>query len=86
MWKHSENGNSTKPEALDTATSKKWNYIRKDFELVPAEEDRPEHWQWLEKKVLKKDWETYMQVADHGEALEDVYAALTELAEIITEV
>lgn len=86
MWKRSENGTTEKPAALEIDTSKRWNYVRRNFVLVEAAEDRPAHWEWEEKKVLKEDWETYMQVADHSDALEDVYAALTELAEIITEV
>ena len=85
MWNTAENGTSVKPDALDTTSSKKYNYVRKDFVLVPATEEIPEHWQWQEKKVLKEDWETFTQVMSHDEALEDVYAALTELAEIIIE-
>lgn len=81
MWRKSES--IVKPAELDTTSSKRWNYIRKDFELVEATEDFPEHWEYLENKVLKEDWETYTKVIDHGEALEDVYDALAELAEII---
>lgn len=51
--------------------------------LVPAEEDRPEHWTWEEQKILRADWAVYEQVLEHGEALDDVYEALTELAEMI---
>ena len=85
MWQKAENGNTTKPAALDTTSSKRWNYVRKDFELIEATEEVPAHWRWMEKKVLKEDWGAFMQVAEHSEALEDVYAALTELAEIIEE-
>ena len=85
MWITAENGSSVKPEALDTASSKKYNYIRKDFVLIEATEETPEHWRWQEKKVLKEDWETYTQVMSHDEALDDVYAALTELAGMIEE-
>ena len=85
MWRKSENGNSTKPAALDTTSSRKWNYVRKDFILIESTEEIPEHWEWMDQKVLKEDWETYTKVIDHGDALEDVYAALTELAEIIEE-
>lgn len=85
MWYKNGNGDSIKPQALDTTSSKLYNYIRKDFNLIPATEEIPEHWEWMENKVEKKDWETYMQVADHTVALDDVYAALTELAELIEE-
>jgi len=83
MWKIAENGNSVKPETFDTTSSKKWNYIRKEFELIEATDDMPEHWKWLENKISKEDWETYQNVMEHGQALDDVYDALTELAEII---
>lgn len=83
MWKRCENGSSVKPAALDTTSSKKWNFVRKDFELVAATEEIPEHWAWLENKVSKEDWEVYSNVAEHSEALDDVYAALTELAGLI---
>jgi hypothetical protein len=87
MWYRTENGSNVKPDALDTTSSKKWNYVRKDFELIPAVEGEhnpiPEHWTWMENKVSKEDWEVYTNVAEHGEALDDVYAALTELAELI---
>lgn len=89
MWKRCYSATSVKPESLDVTSSQKWNYIRKDFELIEASGEEgheiPEHWTFLENKVLKEDWETYTQVIDHGEALNDVYAALTELAEMIVE-
>ena len=83
MWKKVENGDSIKPESLDVTSSRKWNYVRKNFELIEATDDYPEHWEWMEIKVLKDDWETYKEVMDHSEALDDVYAALTELAEMV---
>ena len=85
MWRRVENGSSTKPAKIDTVSSKKWNYIRKDFELIEATEEIPEHWAWMENKVSKEDWETYTAVLEHTDALGDVYAALTELAEMIVE-
>jgi len=83
MWKKVENGDSVKPESLDTTSSRRWNYVRKNFELIEATDDYPEHWEWMEIKVLKDDWETYKEVMDHSDALDDVYAALTELAEMV---
>lgn len=83
MWYKSENGNSDKPAALDTESSKKYVYVRRNFALVAAEEDRSEHWTWEEQKILKSDWAVYEQVLEHGAALDDVYEALTELAEMI---
>ena len=58
-------------------------FVRRNFVLVAAEEERPEHWTWEEQKILKTDWAVYEQVLEHGEALDDVYDALAELAELI---
>lgn len=85
MWRRVSNGDSAKPEVLETATSERWNYVRKEFTFIEAKEDVPAHWEYDENKVLKEDWETYMQVSDHNTALDDVYAALTELADMILE-
>ena len=83
MWYRNENGSNVKPAVLDTESSKVYVYVRRNFVLVPAEEDRPEHWTWEEQKILRADWAVYEQVLEHGEALDDVYEALTELAELI---
>ncbi len=83
MWKKVYSATSERPDALDTTSSKKWNYVRKDFVLIEATEDYPEHWEFLEMKVLKSDWETFSSVMEHKDALDDVYDALAELAELI---
>lgn len=84
MWKHNENGSDTKPSDIDQISSKVYVFIRKDFELIPSDgEDRPAHWCWMEQKIKKSDWELYEKLLNHDIALDDVYAALTELAEII---
>lgn len=83
MWYKSENGSIDKPESIDSDSSKVFVYIRKNFNEIAATEDVSAHWEWMEQKIRKEDWETYQEVMDHGVALDDVYAALTELAEII---
>lgn len=83
MWYRNENGSSTKPATLDTTSSKIYNYIRKDFELVAATEERDEYWCWQETRIPKEDWALYESIMGHDAALDDVYAALTELADLI---
>ena len=65
MW-YKVTGGETKPPELDTTSSKRWNYVRKNFEYINAIElngqDRPAHWEWDEQKVLKDDWDMYLQV------------------------
>lgn len=89
MWYDNENGSLDRPDELDTTSSKAYVYIRKDFVEVPekvVEEDIiPAHYRWKETKISKEDWEIYAKVLDHDGALDDVYEALTELAEMITE-
>lgn len=83
MWYYNENGSADKPEVIDNTSSKKFIYVRKNFTEVHATEEIPAHWKWMEQKIRKEDWATYQEVMDHGVALDDVYAALTELAELI---
>lgn len=73
------------PGSLDTTSSNRYNYVRRNFEQLPATEELPERWTWEEQKIEKKDWETYRTVMAHDTTLEDVQSALIELAEIITE-
>ena len=83
MWYRCENGSDVKPGVLDTESSRKYVYVRRNFVLIEAEEERPAHWVWEEQKILRDDWAVYEKVLEHGEALDDVYEALTELAELI---
>lgn len=83
MWYKCENGSLDRPQEIDSTSSAVYVYVRKDITEIPAEEDRHAHYEWMETKIRKEDWEVYEQVLGHGEALDDVYAALTELAEMI---
>lgn len=69
--------------AVDSQSSRKWCYVRKDFERIPATEEIPEHWRWQETKLPKEAMAIYDHVVEHDTALDDVYAALTELAEMV---
>ena len=82
MWNHVEGG-SVRPQELDTQSSRKCVYIRRNIVFVEADEDREAHYEWDEQKILKDDWAVYEHVLEHDGALDDVYAALTELAELI---
>ena len=85
MWNRSENSTSEKPLALDRKSSREYVYVRKDFVFVESTEERPAHWTYLEARIPMKDWELFVELMDHADALDDVYAALTELAELIVE-
>ena len=86
MWYTNENGNSVKPSALDQDSSKKFVYVRKDFEEVPesgeGDQKIPAHWKWLETKIPKEDWMIYEQVLENADDVETLSGAIAELAEI----
>lgn len=90
VWYKAASGDSVQPDYKDTTSSKKWNYIRKDFTFVEPQMDggeviNPGHWEWMEAKILKNDWETFLKVIGHDESIEDCQNALIELAEMIVE-
>ena len=86
-WYKCENGNSTRPAAQDTTSSKKWNYVRKDFRRIAAQEKDgqiyPEHWEWMEMKVAKETWGAYLQGETNAANID--YIAMMADIEIPTE-
>lgn len=90
MWYIVENGESIRPADVDTTSSKAYVYVRKNFKLIPEQvtemDTIPAHYRWQEIKIPKEMWEVSRSVFEHESALNDVYDALTELAEIVTEV
>ena len=89
MWYSNENSGIEKPGAVDSVSSKVYAYIRKDFEEIPesgsGEEVIPAHWRWQEMKIPKSALAIWQSAQSNSDALDDVYAALTELAELIEE-
>ena len=87
MWTKQSSINDVKPPEIDEG--KTFIRVRKDFVLIPEKgEDEhkiPAHWEWMEQKIRKEDWEFYQTLTDHTATLSDVEDALIELAEIITE-
>lgn len=90
MWYETENGDLTRPASIDMTSSQVYVYIRKNIELVPetvnGDEIIPAHYKWDEIKIPKEVWEIAKETFEHSEALDDVYEALAELAEMIVEV
>ena len=87
MWTKQSSINDVKPPEIEDG--KTFICVRKDFVLIPEKgEDEhkiPAHWEWMEQKIRKEDWEFYQTLTDHTATLSDVEDALIELAEIITE-
>ena len=89
MWYDVENGNAVRPADVDSTSSREYVYVRRNIVFVEesndGEEVRPAHYRWDELKIPKDVWPVYSKEMDHDAALDDVYASLTELAEMIVE-
>lgn len=90
MWYESENDSLIRPSDVDQTSSQVYVYLRKNIEVVSettkGDETIPAHYKWNEIKIPKEVWEIAKETFEHGEALDDVYEALAELAEMIVEV
>lgn len=71
---------SVRPEEVDTTSSAKYVYVHRNIEKVEATEERSEYYVCEELKILK---DNYGAFSEHNIALDDIYAALVELAELI---
>lgn len=83
MWYTVENGADIAPAAVEATSSRAYVYVRRNIERVEATEDMPAHYRWQETKIPRDALTIYEQVVSHEGALDDVYAALTELAGLI---
>lgn len=85
MWYGVTNGDLTLPAEIDETSSKVYVYVRRNIEIVEATDEMPAHYRWQEMKIPREMWEVTKKVFNHDSALDDVYSALVELAEIIVE-
>ena len=90
MWYRNENGGYARPSDVDTTSSKVYVYVRRNIVFVEEVKDgdeiiTPAHYEWEEMKIPREMWEVCEKVMGHDTALDDVYEALTELAEMIVE-
>lgn len=90
MWYEVENGNLARPSDIDTTSSRAYVYVRRNITVVEevveeGEVVTPAHYKWEEMKIPREMWEVCEKVMGHDTALDDVYEALTELAEMIVE-
>ena len=82
-WYHVENATLIEPAEVDTLSSKKYNYLRKNITLIEGTLERSTHYEWDECKIEKSVWDLALGYINHEDALTDVYDALTELAGLI---
>lgn len=71
MWYKS--ASIDKPPVMDDTSSKKSVYIRKDFEWVDGDEERPGQWEYLESKIDRDALELLNIIQNHDDAAEELY-------------
>ena len=82
-WYKCTNGENVKPEAVDITSSRKWAYVRKDFQQVAATEDIPEHWEWMELKIPLETLELYTKTVENATNVDTLTECILEMSEII---
>ena len=78
MWVKSNNGESTKPAEVEICQG--GVIVRKNFHLIEATDEMPEHWEYEEWQMTKDQYDVYQVMLTETGDIED---ALIELAEII---
>ena len=81
MWIRTKNGESVKPSTKEI--SRDIVIVRKGFELIPATQDKPEHWEFDEWQMTAEQYEVY---AYYETLVNEQSDALLELADLISEV
>lgn len=80
MWYTVESG--IEPSEIDNTSSEIYVYLRKDIVKV-EDEEKGTHYEYLEQKIKKDDWDMYKQIISNTSDLADVQDALIELAEMV---
>ena len=61
---------SIRPTALDTTSSRVYNYVRKDIEEKTREDEMTQetvtYYEYKEQKILKADWAIYEGMTDNA--------------------
>lgn len=79
MWITAEA--NCKPDTIDTATSRIYNYIRRNIHQEQHEDDEGNMltvWVYEEKKILKENWELYKTI-ERNSANIDYIAMMTDI-------
>lgn len=82
-WKKAES--AIRPAELDTTSSRKYNYVRKNIveEQRESEQGTITMYVFDELKVAKTDWELFETVSESATRISEVEDAVIELAELI---
>lgn len=57
MWKKSSNGEAAKPAEVSIDAS--GVIVRKDYQLVAATDEMPEHWEYMEWQMTPEQYEVW---------------------------
>ena len=77
-----EGTSSVYPSLVDTTSSKKWVYVRRNIEEHEREDDegiKEIFYSFEETKIPKDVWVIFEKEADNSERIADVEEAITEL-------
>ena len=85
MWYKVENGENIRPSDIDVTSSRVYVYIRKNIKLIEQKDNIPTHYEWEETKIPQEVWMFCEKTLNHDNAINDIYDALIELAELIPE-
>lgn len=81
MWYKTES--NTRPTIIDTESSKKWVYVRKNIEEHEREDEttgiKETFYSYEEQKVPKEVWGIFEKTVENDERIADVEEAITEL-------
>ena len=83
-WKKAES--AERPAELDTTSSKKVNYVRKNITEVEREQSdgsKMTMYEYDELEVPKTDWLLFNELSESATRITDVEDAVIELAEMI---
>ena len=83
MWHKSENSNSTQPAAIDRNSSRVYVYVRKDFVFIEESEDKPAHWEYLEARIRREDWDLFEGLMSLETTTSDLGIALEALLDFM---
>lgn len=87
MWKKCIGNGTDRPERITVNDNEV--YIRRNIVFVEVESEEDEEsasrYEWEELVISKDIWVVCSKFLGYDQALDDVYAALTELADIIAE-
>lgn len=80
MWYESESG--VRPQEVDTESSKRYVYVRKDIKELEreTEEGKETYFSYLEQKIAREDWEVYQKASEANESAEQNRADIAYVA------